>query len=103
MFSRFRALLTTIQACIFNEPLAEHLWGENYAYRYIKSNEKNRSKIQCLLKYSMTTNVKVTSMGIFYSFLDMYENSINAKKKERPNFDVREVGFPQDRTELKVA
>lgn len=50
-FSRFRALLTTIQACIFNEPLAEHLWGENYAYCYIKSNEKNRSKIQCLLKY----------------------------------------------------
>lgn len=79
-YSRSRALLTTTRACIFNEPLAEYLWGENYAYWYIKSNEKNISKIQCLLKYYMTKKVKVTSVGMFYSFLDMHVNSINAKK-----------------------
>lgn len=49
----------------------------------------------------MTKNVKVTSTGIFYSFLDMYENSVNAKKKERLNFEVREVRFSQDNKELK--
>lgn len=30
----------------------------------------------------MTKKVKRTSVGIFYSFLDMYVNSINAKKKK---------------------
>lgn len=43
--SRPRAQLTTTPACIFNEPLAVYLWGENYAYCYIKSNEKNTSEI----------------------------------------------------------
>ena len=31
----------------------------------------------------MTKKVKRTSVGIFYSFLDMHVNSINAKKKKK--------------------
>ena len=34
----------------------------------------------------MTKKVKRTSVGIFYSFLDMYVNSINAKKKKKVGF-----------------
>lgn len=52
-YFRSRALLTTTRACIFNEPLAEYLWGENYAYCYIKSNEK---KIE--VKHSVFLNIK---------------------------------------------
>ena len=36
----------------------------------------------------MTKKVKRTSVGIFYSFLDMHVNSINAKKKKK-----KKVGF----------
>lgn len=31
----------------------------------------------------MTKKVKGTSVGIFYSFLDMHVNSINAKKQKK--------------------
>lgn len=46
----------------------------------------------------MTKKVKRTSVGIFYSFLDMYVNSINAKKKKRLDF-VGDVRFSQNNKE----
>lgn len=45
----------------------------------------------------MTKKVKRTSVGIFYSFLDIHVNSINAKKK-RLNF-VGDIRFTQNNKE----
>ena len=48
----------------------------------------------------MTKKVKRTSVGIFYSFLDMHVNSINAKKKKKKRLDfVGDIRFSQNNKE----
>ena len=47
----------------------------------------------------MTKKVKRTSVGIFYSFLDMHVNSINAKKKKKRLDFVGDIRFSQNNKE----